>query len=315
MCIPPRASLLLFTLGACSPGAQLECDAERACPIGASCVAGRCVDDVPEDATVATTPDSGPPIRYDSGPRPDVGACAPTETPEVTCNFADDDCDGYVDNVDVAFDGFCDCLRIGVLGDRGQNPSSSFQAWLEARGTSVVRFGLDDSALTRPMLDAFDVVVVDKLLRDYTPAEANILREYVEDGGGLMVMSGYTGQGPDRTRPNTLLSAFGLSYATGLHDGPAEDWEPHAISMGVLSVTFDGGYLIEAEESEGNTVIVEIDGGAAGLVQERGAGRVFVFGDEWIQFDSEWSTMPMIERLWSNTFSWLGPRDRCDILI
>ena len=43
------------------------------------------------------------------------------------------------------------------------------------------------------------------------------------------------------------------------------------------------------------------------VAQERKAGKLFIFGDEWIEFDSEWSTMPPIPRFWQQSVSWASP--------
>jgi hypothetical protein len=42
-----------------------------------------------------------------------------------------------------------------------------------------------------------------------------------------------------------------------------------------------------------------------------GAGHGFVWGDEWIEFDSEWSAMPQIPQLWLQVFTWISPPSRC----
>jgi hypothetical protein len=44
-----------------------------------------------------------------------------------------------------------------------------------------------------------------------------------------------------------------------------------------------------------------------------GSGRAFVWGDEWIEFDSEWSTLPEIERLWVQVFTWIAPPTKCTL--
>src|SRR5450631_3439809 len=43
-----------------------------------------------------------------------------------------------------SLDAACSQLNIGILGNPGSNASSNFQAWLEARGTSVQRFQTAD---------------------------------------------------------------------------------------------------------------------------------------------------------------------------
>jgi hypothetical protein len=312
------ATFVLLVVASCSsaPSGGGECATTSDCASGRVCVDGRC-----EARADSGTTDSG---AGDAGAATDAGRdaavadapmCMPAEmSPETMCNGADDDCNGYVDDVDVGDDGICDCLRIGVIGNPGTLASSSFQAWLAARGTAVTRFGTDAAPLTAEMLAMFDVVILDRLVRDYTAEEAATLRAFVEAGGGVMVMTGYTGGGEDYTRPNTLLAPFGVGYVGGLHNGPITDFVAHPLTAGLSSVTFLGGYLIDDMMGTG-TVVARLDGGTAGLALEVGGGRVFVWGDEWIEFDSEWSTMPMITELWTNVFAWLGPRDSCLLLI
>ena len=348
--VAPMACAFLAAAG-CSSGSDDSgpCRSTSECPPGRVCLEGRCVsagdggadadapgdgDAPPEDGLVDDTriedgvaddgmiedgaaEDGTLEDGVDDGGPDDGGPpCIPTESLEVTCDGLDNDCDGYVDDVDVGGDGFCDCLRIGVLGDPGTLASSGFQAWLVARGTSVVRFGLDAAPLTPEQLAAHDVVILDRLRRDYTAEEAAILRNFVAAGGGVMVMTGYTGGGEDRTRPNSLLAAVGLEYLPGLHNGPVTSFEVHPLTTGLTSVTFLGGYLVAevAGIPGANTVVARLSVGPAGIAQERGEGRVLVWGDEWIQFDSEWTTLPEINQLWVNVMSWLGPRARCVIM-
>lgn len=46
------------------------------------------------------------------------------------------------------------------------------------------------------------------------------------------------------------------------------------------------------------------DGTPSGIAQQRGSGHVFVWGDEWIEFDSEWRAQVMVARFWVNIFGW-----------
>jgi len=307
---PPRPVLLLLSLllalqAGCSASPARQCSASSSCP-GGRCVDGRCVADTDASGGADAGTDAGVSVA-DTG-SPDTSGCLPG--PETVCNRVDDDCNGQVDDVDVGGDGICDCLSVGVFGNPGALASSSFQAWLTARGTTVERVSLDATPLTADLLARYDVILLDWLVRDYSAAEAALLEAFVTAGGGVLAMTGYDGSGVDFQRPNTLLAPFGAAYVAGLHNGPVTMWEPHPISTGLSSVTFAGGYLIMDAAGTG-TVVARLDGGTAGLAIEHGAGRVFVWGDEWIEFDSEWSTMPMITALWTNLFAWLGPRDRC----
>lgn len=300
------AFTLSIALGCGSPATPGSCTTADDCARGDQCIDGTCrarADSGPSRI------DAGNPI--DAGPGRDAGPpCVPTETDETTCNLADDDCNGFIDDVDVGGDGLCDCLSIGVIGEPGTLASSSFQAWLEARGTSVVRFGLDATPLTAGALAAHDVVILDRLTREYTADEAALLYAYVEGGGGVMSMTGYTGGGEDRLRPNSLLAAIGISYVAELRNGPVTSFATHPLTQGLTSVTFAGGYRVTGA----GVAVAHLADGDAAIALELGNGRVYVWGDEWVQFDSEWSTMPEIAQFWVNAIQWLGPRDRCVVL-
>lgn len=300
-------------------GALIACgddSSSNECVTTADCVVGVCVDSECVPATDSgpidsSTPDTSLPDTSLPDTRPDdAPMCMATETPEATCNGLDDDCNGLIDDIDVGGDGICDCLNIGVLGSPGPLASSSFQAWLEGRGTSVARFGEDGSTLSTDVLVPFDVVILDRLPREYTAEEAGVLLAFVEGGGGVIAMTGHDGSA-DLPRANTLLAPFEVAYVPGLITEPVEDWTAHPISMGISSVTFRGGYAISSSDTD----IARIGGMPVGVVLERGDGRAFIWGDEWIEYDSEWTTMPMIQQLWANMLGWVGPRDRCDVLL
>lgn len=245
----------------------------------------------------------------------DAGGCTPTTTLETACNGVDDDCNGKIDDVDVGKDGICDCLRIGIVGNPGSNPSANFQGWLTARGTSVQRTHTAATELfDAALVDQFDVLIFDQLPRDYTSAEAEVLRVWVEAGGGFVSMTGYTDSAPD-FRANALLQPFGLSYSPGLHSEPVTIFATHPVTVGLTSVTFLGGYLVaDAGGAGGSSVVIgSISAGPVAYAHERGKGRAVVWGDEWIEYDSEWQTLPEIENLWVNLMSWLGPQDSCSV--
>lgn len=251
----------------------------------------------------------------------EASACVPVSDTETVCDGKDDDCNGRVDDVDIGGDGLCDCLRIGVMGGPGGNPSANFQAWLEDRGTFVERFHTEANpvALTLTKLEEFDVIILDRLSREYDTTEAQLLADWVGSGGGVMAMTGHTAAAISWDRPNSLLATIGLAYEGGpLRNGPVTDFATHPITEGLTSVTFLGGWAVDEINTSGtNTVVATLPSStdSAGTVQERGRGRAFVWGDEWIEFDSEWTTLPEIEQFWINIMSWLGPRDSCQIFV
>ena len=247
---------------------------------------------------------------------PDAGSCIPTRAKEALCDGKDDDCNGKIDDVDVGGDGICDCLRIGIIGSPGSNPSANFQAWLEAKGTSVERtHKTATESFDAPLLDKYDVLILDRLPREYTTTEAGALATWVEAGGGFISMTGYTGNPAPDFYTNTLLAPFGLSYQPGLQSEPVTNFASHPVTQGLTSVTFLGGYVVaDAGGTPGtSTVIGSISAGPIAYAHERGKGRAVIWGDEWIEFDSEWQTLPEIQQLWVNVMAWLGPQDSCEV--
>ena len=247
---------------------------------------------------------------------PDAGSCVPTRAKEALCDGKDDDCNGKIDDVDVGGDGICDCLRIGIIGSPGSNPSANFQAWLEAKGTSVERtHKTATESFDAPLLDKYDVLILDRLPREYTTTEAGALATWVEAGGGFISMTGYTGNPAPDFYTNTLLAPFGLSYQPGLQSEPVTNFASHPVTQGLTSVTFLGGYVVaDAGGTPGtSTVIGSISAGPIAYAHERGKGRAVIWGDEWIEFDSEWQTLPEIQQLWVNVMAWLGPQDSCEV--
>jgi len=206
--------------------------------------------------------------------------------------------------------GGCTTLNIGIVGNPGSNSSSNFQQWLVSAGTSVTRIQTNatDPAITSGTLAPFDVVILDWLARDYAPSEAAVLQARINAGGGLITMTGYNGTSTD-FRANVLLAPFSVAYSGGLLNGPVTNFAPHPITSGLTSVTFAGGYAVSDLGGGGSTrtAIASLTSPVAYAIQ-LGAGRAFVWGDEWIEFDSQWNTLPEIKQLWVNVFAWVAPQ-------
>jgi hypothetical protein len=274
--------------------------------------------------TTSTTGSTGPieestgttdPIEESTGGSGTTGPdCVPS--PEV-CNDLDDDCDDIVDNVDVGNDGICDCLNIALFGTKGSNPASEFETWLEMQGTQVDRIQLDNTPLTPQIVDKYDIIILDRLVRTYAPDEAALMESWVTGGGGLMSMTGYTGGPPDVQRPNSIIGPMGLTYnnSKGIISGPVTQWTMHPITEGITSVTFLGGFYIDIVDDgiAVNTVVGTLPQGPVAVAQVRKNGKLFIWGDEWIEFDSEWQNQPQIKKFWANILGWLSPQNFCTI--
>jgi hypothetical protein len=209
----------------------------------------------------------------------------------------------------------CTMLNIGILGNPGSNPSSNFQTWLISAGTSVTRIQTTTTdPLTLAELQAFDVVVLDQLTRDYTTSEAAIFQGWVNAGGGVASMSGYTNT-PSDFYANSLLAPLDVAYAGPLISGPVTMFDSHPITVGLTSVTFDGGYGITdlGGTNTTRTPLATIPPSTVAYAIQAGSGRAFVWGDEWIEYDSEWGSMPEIKQLWVNVFKWIAPTNKCEL--
>lgn len=241
--------------------------------------------------------------------------CVPLEE---VCNDVDDNCDGQIDNVDVGKDGICDCLNIALVGNEGANPSAEFQAWLEAQGTQVDRIStMPNEVLDKATLNKYDIIVLDYLIRNYTADEQSAVQTWVEAGGGLMAMTGFTNVQFVADRPNSLIQPMGLSYNTskGFFSGPVTQFAPHEITKDLTSISFYGGLFVDiVQDGIGvNEIIMTLPQGPVGVVQDRKDGRLFIFGDEWVEFDSEWKNIPQIKQFWVQTLSFLGPKESCQV--
>jgi hypothetical protein len=259
-----------------------------------------------------TTADDGP--SFDVGMGTTTGEpCVPVAADEQTCDGIDDDCNGFIDDIDEGGDGICDCLAIALVGTSGSLAASQFQQWLIDRGTSADR--IDPPLVDAAVLDAYDVVILDQLTRAYTPAEAMAFDDWVNAGGGLMAMTGHTASPVSAQQwPNGILGPMGLEYQGALLNGPVTDFLPHPTTVGLTSVTFLGGFEVVATVAGQSDVVARLPGMIpAAQAQARGMGKVFVWGDEWIEYDSEWAALPEITLLWTNIFEWLTPASVCSL--
>lgn len=323
--MPPVLALLLAS--ACTPAESNDDDVQPPTTLGpldtgdgstTSGGTGPGTTNASSSSTTATGTTMAVDGTVDDGPYFDVGMgnttgepCTPVSPTEQTCDGIDDDCNGFIDDIDEGGDGICDCLAIALVGTPGSLAASQFEQWLIDRGTSAVR--INPPIVDASMLDDYDVVILDQLTREYTPAEAAAFDTWVNAGGGLMAMTGHTASPVSAQQwPNGILGPMGLAYQGALLSGPVTDFLPHPTTMGLTSVTFLGGFEVVATIPGQSDVVARLPGMVpAAQAQERGAGKVFVWGDEWIEYDSEWSALPEITQLWTNIFDWLTPADVC----
>jgi len=261
----------------------------------------------------------------DSDSDGDVDSETTTNGPETVCNGIDDDGNGIIDDVDLGGDGICDCLNIATVGIPGTwGEGNVFGDWLAERSsTEVVNLGsaiLDDAAL-----EPFRVIVflnvgegADGIQRQYSADETAALQRWIGAGGGVMTTIGYADYPEEVDNINRLLSPYDMYYGTvpvlqkeGDQTIPVTTWQAHPTTEGISAVGVDNGY----EVLENQTVVAEEQGIQLAEVFTYGEGNIFVWGDEWICYDSEWQNIAdyQIERFWLNIIKWLTPEDECQV--
>jgi len=244
-------------------------------------------------------------------------------TPE-TCNGVDDDDNGIVDDLDKDKDGVCDCIRIATLGEVGTwGQGDVFGAWLTARASDGAK-SLGKQVITDDLIKNFQVIVVQSVRegvigRVYSDDEVKALENWVRAGGGLMTLIGFYDP-IEVQNVNRLLAPYGMNYGNkrmlprvGNVTVPITEFSAHPITASVKSVGVDNGY----EPQGAGTVYAKGGGYQVGLAQTVDKGRVDLWGDEWITYNSEWTQHPdyQVELFWVNTIKWLTPTNVCQVAI
>ncbi|HKO47873.1 MAG TPA: hypothetical protein VJV79_09125 [Polyangiaceae bacterium] len=212
----------------------------------------------------------------------------------------------------------CSHLNIGILGNPGARASSNFQEWLVKSGTSATRIHTSSNdALTSATLQPFDVVILDWLTHAYTADEAAIFAAWISAGGGMASMTGYSNT-PSDWHANSLLAPLQVAYSGSLANGPITNFAAHPVTAGLSSVTFLGGYPVADLGGSASTrtpiaFLPDTSDTIAAVAIQMGKGRGIVWGDEWIEFDSEWSTLPEITQFWVQLFAWIAPKNKCEL--
>ena len=246
-------------------------------------------------------------FRVDTNPSPEV------------CDGIDNDGNGIIDDVDVGHDGVCDCLRIATIGVTGTAGGSGvFESWLQAR-SSLGADALGDQVLTPELLAPYQIILSQDISgRVRTADEAAALEAWIRAGGGFMTLTGYGGAS-EPTNVNTLLAPTGIQYADNLvlcgcgFTLPVDGWHPHPVSDMITRLGMDNGYPVTGA----GTVVADQSGYDLLRATQLGSGRVLVWADEWISFDSEWTGHPdyQVQRFWLNAIKWLSPPLVCQVPI
>jgi len=186
-------------------------------------------------------------------------------------------------------------VRLLTVGSPGSYPAGMLDAWLQANTVELVRIPDNGSIID---FTSFDVVLFESLADSHDSGVAQGLADWVTAGGSFASVAAYNPN--DDTAYNTLLASIGVQLSGNL-DGTVTTFVRHPTTDGVLAVPFKGGYVVTGT----GTTVATLGGQPVGVAGELGRGRYFVWGDEWITYDSQWG-MPYVDRFWLDIMRWLS---------
>lgn len=228
------------------------------------------------DAATGTDPTTDPTTDRDSATASD-GATADGSTLE------DGGSDGAIPNFDSLVG-----LKIAFLGSAGS--STALKDFFLAQ-TGVPTETINPATLGGADLAPFDVLIVANLPRSYSNAEADALATWVSSGKGVFFLPGFTGV---NTNHNSLLTRFQMQLDGFLGGSGTEHslltFAAHPVTKDVKGLLFFGGASVggaDGGDAGAYTSYATLGADVVGRAGAFGAGRIVVFGDEWICYDGE----------------------------
>lgn len=218
----------------------------------------------------------------------------------------------------------CKCTNFASFGDTakygsGTDSTTDFELWLKEKSNlAAVDFYKTDTALTAEFLRQYDVILLQDLRAwQLDAAEVQAFQTWINEGGGVIALSGYYSEGSAEIVPtNQLLAATGVQllpdevpgeacvaaesfavcnnpnsnngnkcYCWGVSLPLTEFNTAHPISANMRAVGSFRGRAVSPGDGE---VVVSYQAKPVGVTKVVGIGKVFVFGDEWITYTSQW---------------------------
>jgi hypothetical protein len=256
--------------------------------------------------TGAGTPSADNPFMIDDQSLVDENGKPRNVGTEAACDGIDENMNGIIDDVDKGKDGLCDCLHIGFLGELASDAgdkTGAFESWLIARSDVPFKHVGARDTLTPEVLADLQVLVIGNLRQrgsaGYSAAELEAFRQWIETGGGVISLAGYTANANDMLPTVQLLAPTGLSYQyQGLGAGVlgvVTNGPPPVIVHGILvpdHPTMTGikalGVFNAYPVTGDGTVIVREGMYNLAMAKDLGGGHVYAFADEWITQDALW---------------------------
>ena len=272
----------------------------------------------------------------------------------------------------VACDGgdacMCPPFTLAVLGKPGKwganpngDPDTALQDWLNSSsaGTAHVDNFTARTTLTPEFLARYNVIILAGLADDsnngpwwtFSADEIAAFSAWVQNGGGVISLSGYTGNSAEIAPVNQLIQFSGITYTQDTvsgscadaqtcnctHSNTVSDWnhtDPAVAQLvtGMTLVGINAGRGIVAPSD--SHVAATAEGGRPVLVGKAvGQGRVIVYSDEWVTYTSQWTGAGLpgvndpgcaghlpqdkyqMAQFWYNLIRWAQPSASCFMIV
>jgi hypothetical protein len=262
----------------------------------------------------------------------------------------------------------CPSFKVAVIGKPGKwganpagDPDTALQDWLNSSSAGTAQA---DNFTTRPTLTpsflaTYNVIILASLSEDsnngpwwtFSNDEVAAFRAWVENGGGVITLTGYSGSPGEIDPVNQLIGFSGIAYTQDgvwgacadvqtcncAHSNTLSEWnrtDPVVANLatGVTFVGYQNGRSISAPSDA--HVAATMGGTTNALVGKLvGKGRVLAFGDEWITYTSQWTgagnpsaTDPncagylpqdkyQMSQFWYNLIRWSQPSANCFTIV
>ena len=140
----------------------------------------------------------------------------------------------------------------------------------------------DAPSLTSDILEKYDILVIDAPEYAYTPTEISAIHNWVENGGGLLLMGEWNSFEPDNQRLRQILAGYDLNITDTEYTGSpylSTNITLHPATEAVTTLEFAGGSFVESWGDAYPIVKNNTSGDELVAVQEVGDGRVVLMGD------------------------------------
>lgn len=188
-------------------------------------------------------------------------------------------------------------------------PSGMYSSLVTTLGAYGHCVTTTEAGLASEDLSQYDTLVlnvVDAHDSAYTTGEADIVKDFVAGGGGLLLVGDHSGLWPQNLNP--VATEFGTTLGGETTDNTISSFLPHPLFDGVTSIQQNGGGALTAAAP---SVKAAWDGSNRGVVNAAGYGngRVVVIGDI-----NAWSNDFLDDadntRFAVNVFNWLSVSQR-----